>query len=111
MPAHEHAHQVAVVKWLRSHGIMCFAVPNAAKRSYRLAKYLQADGLLAGAPDLMVVTVPPIAVEMKTPTGKLSQAQMATHDSLCKAGWHVVVGYGAKDAVDKLGILLNSMGV
>lgn len=102
MPAAEHAHQVAVCQWLTAQGVPHFAVPNAGKRSYRLARYLKAEGMMAGAPDLVIIRSPPIALEMKTETGRLSPAQLEAHDAMRKAGWVVLVGKGAKDAVDQL---------
>jgi hypothetical protein len=54
----EHQQQATVIAWARSRETarpelaLLFAVPNAGKRSVRLAAYMRAEGLKAGVPDL-----------------------------------------------------------
>ena len=54
----EHQEQVAVIKWVRASEIdypeleLLYAIPNAAKRSPRLARYMKDEGLKAGVPDI-----------------------------------------------------------
>lgn len=106
----EHDEQVLVVDWLRACGVMCFAVPNGAKLSGNRAqrvkqwKWLQAEGALKGAPDLIVAgeTRPPVAIEMKRQKryrGKKPGAdQLEVHRAMRDRGWIVLVCYGFDDA-------------
>jgi hypothetical protein len=54
----EHDEQVAVINWADAMSYkypelsLLYAVPNAAKRSPKLAAYMKAEGLKAGVPDL-----------------------------------------------------------
>ena len=55
----EHRLQCACVKWFRIqypklHYIL-FAVPNAGKRDPRIGAYMKEEGLLPGAPDLILL--------------------------------------------------------
>jgi hypothetical protein len=56
-----------------------FAVPNASKRSLNGRPYNMVPGLMAGAPDL-VVLLPggrAVMIEVKTPKGRSSEKQVA----------------------------------
>lgn len=97
----EHDEQVAVVRWLRWKGILHFAVPNAAKRSYKLAAYLEAEGVQAGVPDL-ILPAQRIAIEMKRANAAPSAIrpdQQAWVDGLVAVGWRARVCRGAKEAI------------
>lgn len=91
-----------------------FSVPNAAKRSFKLAAMLKAEGMISGVPDIVL----PVArqgfhglmIEFKKPkTGKLSEAQKCYIDLIVKEGWLVVVMTDAEAAIkavkNYLGIL------
>ena len=73
----EHDIQAECVSWFKQEypsGII-FAVPNAAThtRSY----YYQAEGMLPGAPDLVVVNNGGVAfIEMKSPKGRMKEQQV-----------------------------------
>jgi hypothetical protein len=67
-----------------------FAIPNGGHRNKIVAKKLKAEGVLAGVPDLCLLTFnEPIFFEVKTPTGTVSPEQRAIHkewreSSLCQ---------------------------
>lgn len=54
----EHVEQAAVIRWAESMEpeypelALLYAIPNAAKRSPQLAKYMKDEGLKAGVPDI-----------------------------------------------------------
>ena len=81
---------------------MVFAVPNGGKRHAGEARRLKEQGVLAGVPDLIVVSRWPTAIEMKQIGAKPSAAQTACHGEMIARGWRVVVGYGHEDARQKL---------
>lgn len=104
MKSTEHAEQVALCDWAsrqpfngRKIGSYMFAVPNAGKRSMRLAQYMRAEGLRAGVPDLMLAIPTPEAaglfIEMKKPDGKgkLSEAQEGWLEKLQGIGYATAV--------------------
>lgn len=77
----EHIIQVQCVHWFRTQYPQreIFAIPNAAKRSIALAKYLQAEGLTAGVSDLFIPEPNSkyhgLWVEMKAPGNVLTGHQ------------------------------------
>ena len=115
----EYQAQVALVAWLGYRGIGYFAVPNGASLGTRRGVSAQArgksaaiqmtklkrEGLLPGAPDLILMDRclccderRPIAIEMKSAKGKVSKAQDAVHDQMEAAGWHIIVAWGFVNA-------------
>ena len=113
--ATEAAEQAALVQWLRFRGVRFFAVPNGAilggRNRFGQMSRLRTTGMLAGAPDLVLIdlapaTGQPVAIEMKRTTGgRLSDAQAAVHTAMRDAGWSVVVARGFADAVRQLAAL------
>lgn len=104
--------QADVVAWLRTRRHLVFSVPNGAhvagrtvsERARKVAK-LKREGLLPGAPDLVVARAggPPVAVEMKRAgQSRTTEAQNRVLAALECVGWGVVVGFGADDAIRKL---------
>ncbi len=76
----EHEIQKECIIWYRANfpnGII-FSVPNAGKRTAAQMTYLIQEGFVPGAPDLVVMRTDGkiIFVEMKTPTGRQSAAQV-----------------------------------
>jgi predicted Fe-Mo cluster-binding NifX family protein len=72
-----------------------------------VAKRLKSEGMVAGAPDLVLVDLDhqgrPVAIEMKRARGgSLSTAQLEMHARLEAAGWVVIVGRGCEDAIGQL---------
>jgi hypothetical protein len=104
----EHAEQAAVVQWLLFRRIPHFAVPNAARRSFGLARRMQAEGLSKGVPDL-ILPCHLVAIEMKaTKGGRLAPEQRQWLDLLSGSGWRTKVAYGAQDAIGWLDSLAIS---
>lgn len=100
----EHRAQAALVQWLAAKGVLAMAIPNAARRSARTAAYLKAEGMIAGAPDLILSRLAtdgrPVAVEMKRAKGgRTTPAQDAMHRALACDGWVVLVCHGLDDAI------------
>ena len=111
VPTEDHEQRVFIL-WLQQLGIMYFAVPNGGLRNKRTAARLKLLGAIPGIPDIVIVDSPPlssnirvvsVAVEMKRREGgELSRAQKEIHEAMRKRGWIIIVGYGAKDAMDKM---------
>ena len=87
--ATEHQEQSALIQWARMHkhsGVrMLYAIPNAAKRSVRLAAMMKSEGMMAGVPDLFLpYPVEPyhgLYIEMKRRKGgKVSDNQRSVID-------------------------------
>lgn len=110
----EHQEQCKLCDWLNRRGIPHFAVPNGARlggrnRARQMVR-LKAEGLLPGAPDLVIIrqsgTAPcwvPIAIELKKIGGdKPKPHQLAVHEIMRANGWIVIVAYGAADAIKQL---------
>lgn len=101
----EHQEQVALVRKLRSMGYLVMAVPNGGLRDAITAKRLKDEGVLSGTPDLILVLEDGkvLWVEMKTrKKGRLSEAQINMQVALKQRGHYVVMGFGAKDAFEKI---------
>lgn len=104
--------QSIVVSVLRRAGILCAAVPNGHVRSKRQSIQAFQEGVSAGFPDLLIFSRPPAhpdacgtVLEMKRGTATphdVRPEQRKWLENLRSVGWCVVVGFGAKDAVDKL---------
>jgi hypothetical protein len=99
--------QADLVKILRRCDVLFFAVPNGGYRRGAEAAALRRQGVVAGAPDLVL----PIrdnrwtclAIEMKRQVGGVvSPEQRLMHEQLRAAGWLVLVCCGCADAVAQL---------
>ena len=99
----EHAEQAGFLQWFRAKypGILIFAIPNGGKRDIVTAKKLQMDGVTPGVPDLFVPELR-LWIEMKKPGGKLSEAQKDMIEYLTRIGHTVIIGFGARDASEKV---------
>lgn len=105
----EHSEQTALFSWAKAQQgaipelAMLFAIPNAGKRSYAAASYMQAEGLKSGVPDICL----PVArggyhglfIEMKHGRGKTSEHQAAWLEALFRQGYAAHVVYGFDQAV------------
>lgn len=123
----EHDEQAAVIRWARQAEIieprlwLLHATPNAGKRSKGAGRYMCAEGLKAGVPDLFLPVgtveaygVPPgggeaewdghlgLFIEMKQPGKKPTATQQAWIDALRKQGYRVEICYSADEAIRML---------
>lgn len=114
----EHDHQKSLVHWAKLASgkypqlKLLYAIPNAAKRSPKIAAMMKAEGLQSGVPDLCL----PIGngaylslyIEMKTKGGKVTENQNNWHEALKSAGHKVAVCWSFEEArnviVEYLGI-------
>jgi hypothetical protein len=105
--ASEHADQAALIERLRLDAkvpLLCFAIPNAARRSPRVAARMKAEGLTAGVADLCIMLTAgrSIWLEMKTKLGRMSLEQRAFR-AVCDALGHTyLVPRSLDDAVELL---------
>ena len=99
----EHAEQAGFVAWFsqRYPGTLIFAIPNGGKRDIVTAKKLQMEGVTPGVPDLFVPAWS-LWIEMKKPGGRLSEAQKNMIEYLEGIGHTVIIGFGARDASEKV---------
>ena len=110
MPS-ELSEQIMLVKALKRAKLTFCAVPNGGTRRKSEAVNLKASGVQAGVPDLLIFDSPPnqegvgVALEMKREGGSpssVSSKQRLWLDQLERRGWVPLVGYGWRDAVEKL---------
>lgn len=97
----EHEIQVSFIAWCKKHysDVLVWATPNGGHRHPTVAAKLKAEGVLAGVPDLFVADGRPgLFIELKTATGRLSEAQKNMIEKLNTAGYPVAVCYGLDEA-------------
>ena len=89
----EHHLQVAIIQRLRRMGLDVVADMNAARRSVQAASRLKASGMTAGEPDLRIYMPGGRLgmIEVKTATGRLSDAQAARIEKLRGLGYPVEI--------------------
>lgn len=108
----EHSEQTRFVMRVRAFHpeVLCFAVPNGASVSAAQRLRLVHEGMMAGAPDLMLFCagLPTLAIEMKVDTGKASAEQLAVHEALHTRGVTVRICHGADEAYKAMMEWLNS---
>ena len=74
--------QVAYMQWFRLQypRVICYATPNAGKRSPQLGAWLKEEGMLSGVADLTILHPSSkkhlLFIELKIPPNKPSQAQL-----------------------------------
>ena len=91
----EHSQQTILVMRVRTFlpNVICMAVPNGTAVTAPQRMRLLHEGMLPGAPDLLLFAPerPVLAVEMKTETGTVLEAQKRTHEALkaCAVQVHV----------------------
>jgi hypothetical protein len=101
-PESEAKLQARVIAHLRAHGkpgLVFYAVPNGGKRDGRSATLLQAQGVVAGIPDIALICDGlPYFLELKTATGRLSDVQRTMLEQLVNAKAICAVAYSFEDA-------------
>lgn len=114
----EHAEQSNVISWAESQLNIypalanLYAVPNASKCSYGVAKFRKKEGLSSGVPDLVLAVqnkdYGSLYVEMKKngrqteKNGGLSESQMIWRKNLITYGMQHVVCYSFEEARDTI---------
>lgn len=107
----EHAEQCNFVKWFRIQyprfSECLFAIPNGGLRNLRVAKKLQAEGVLPGVADLfLMVSVGNyhgLFVEMKKSSGgKQSASQKKFEQAAIKQGYLYIIAHGCADAQEQV---------
>lgn len=95
--------QAAVCQHLRMRGlpgVVWWHTPNGGSRSPAEAGRFKALGVKAGIPDLIAIRDARIfALELKAPGGRVSPAQTAMLDELCRAGAETAVAFGVDQAL------------
>ena len=109
----EHDEQAAVIRWalMMEYAypelVLLYAIPNAAKRSFKLANYMKTEGMKSGVPDLCL----PVArsgyhglyIEMKRKGGpNPTKDQESWLKRLSDAGYYAVCCKGAEAAKNVL---------
>lgn len=95
--------QVKIDPFFKPYQRLIFSIPNAAKRSYALARYMQAEGLTAGVPDVFVAIPKGIYhglfLEFKAGKNKLSGFQELFIENARRNGYYVLVCYSCEEAI------------
>ena len=93
--------QQALLRWLQLQGIPYVAIPNGSRRTRWEAARAKAEGMVAGAPDLIVILPGGVTlwIEMKRRKGgRVSPSQRAFGAMLERNGHHWRVCYGWEEA-------------
>jgi hypothetical protein len=107
LPERETAIQIAVMNHLRMFGprdaLIWHAANEKGGRSTAENKRLKAEGVLAGVSDVCIVSHGRFyALELKTSTGVLSDAQEEFLNGVHRNGFTAAVAYGLDAALDQL---------
>jgi hypothetical protein len=99
----ESSESIGFVSWFRARypGVLIFHIGNERKCSIATGKRLKAEGIVAGIPDYCIPAWS-LWIEMKKPGGRLSEAQKNMIEYLTRIGHTVIIGYGARDASEKV---------
>lgn len=107
----EDAEQTALISWFRLNykNHIIFSIPNGGTRNKIEAVTLKKTGLTAGVPDLQILKPDGsiLFLEMKRQKGgRLSGSQKEMFPKIEKLGFEIIIGYGFKDAKEKLEAIL-----
>lgn len=113
----EHQIQSAFIEWVRlaekqdERLELLFAVPNGGKRDVVTAVKLKKEGVKPGIFDVMfpysTAAYNGLAIEFKTPGGRLSKEQRRFMALLIKYGWRVEI---CTDVAQAINIVKNYLG-
>lgn len=111
----EHRLQTDMIRWYRlrypqmAHNL--FAVPNGAKRDAVTAAKLKEEGVLAGVADLILLKsnrfYGALLIEVKTPTGRQSDAQKQWQSLITPDGYKYVVVRSLDDFIREVNQYLS----
>ena len=112
MSLSEHSEQVLLINWVRKAQrsdqrlALLFAIPNGGSRNIATARKLQAEGVLAGVPDLFLPVPcgdhPGLFIELKAKKGRVSRLQKNFMASLRLQGYRAEICHGHKAAIQLL---------
>lgn len=100
----EDAELITAINWIRREypdtlGALTVHIENEGKRTMAQAQMAKAKGLLAGAVDILVLTTPPMAMEMKRQDhtqSRWQKGQLEFLEAAHKHGAFVGVCFGAE---------------
>lgn len=106
----EHRIQCACVAWFRlqypTHASALFAVPNGGRRDRVSGAKLKAEGVLPGVSDLILLLPRGnhhgLLIEMKTESGKQSQAQRDWQRDMVHRGYKYMVIRSIDEFIDRV---------
>lgn len=106
----EHRLQCACVNWFRlqypTHATALFAVPNGGRRDRVSGAKLKAEGVLPGVSDLILLLPRGnhhgLLIEMKTESGKQSQAQRDWQRDMVHRGYKYMVIRSIDEFIDRV---------
>ena len=102
----EHTEQTKFVMRVRAFhpDVLCISIPNGANVTASQRIRLTHEGMMPGAPDLLMVAagLPPLAIEMKTDSGVTSRAQNDCHTALKQRGVCVAICRSSNAAYDAM---------
>lgn len=115
----EHDAQVAFFAWwalyAQAHKVaetLCYAVPNAGKRSFAAAAWLRKEGLKRGVPDVNLDIASGgfhgLRLEFKRPGKKPEAHQEAALMALRQGGYNALVVYSTEEAIKVVRAYLNA---
>ena len=102
--ASEHSIQTQILNYLfykAAPNVFAIGIPNAGKRSYRVAGRLKAEGMMAGVADVCVL-LPGARVawmETKTARGRQSYAQKGFEERCQRLGHHYRIVRTLQEAI------------
>lgn len=102
--ASERAVQISIRHRLMLSGVVCLHIPNEGRRTVTAGRRLKQEGMLRGACDLICIgDAGRVAwLEVKSATGRVSDAQSDHHDMLRRKGHVVAVVRDQDEAVAAL---------
>jgi len=96
----EHSLQVAIIQYLRFEKVFVIAIPNGGRRDVTTGARLKKEGVVAGAPDLVLIlnNGEVVWVELKTPKGSQQKTQKWFEEELLKRGHKYFIWRSLDDA-------------
>ena len=96
----EHGLQVSIVSYLRLNHIFAVAIPNGGRRDAKTGARLRDEGVVAGAPDLVLILDDgeTVWVELKTPKGTQQPTQKWFQHELEKLKHNYLIWRSITDA-------------
>ena len=97
----EHILQVRIVNYLRLNNIFVIAIPNGGRRDAITGSRLKSEGVVAGAPDLVLILNDgeTVWVELKTTTGRQQLSQKWFQEQLEQLQHNYLIWRSIDDAM------------